>query len=124
VNAYLGLVLDFHVSSSEQLGVNPLGQSHEDVLPWSPDTHTQSKRSTDREDGVPDNVPQKGVQEEQTEVHNEHECQRKCCLVPAQCIAKDLVVTVLDLHAGHHLDRITERQRQEEVRFDILQPED
>lgn len=45
-------------------------------------------------------------------------------MVPAQSVAEDLVVTVLNLHASHDLDGITERQGQEEVRFDVFQTED
>ena len=62
----LGLVFDLHIGGGEQLGIDSLGQSHKDVFPRSPDAHSQCERSTDGEDGVPDDIPQEGVQEEQT----------------------------------------------------------
>ena len=71
----LGLVLDFHVASRNDLGVNSLGQSGENVFPWGPDTHTEGEGSSDGKDSVPNDIPQEGVEEEERKVHDVHDSQ-------------------------------------------------
>lgn len=45
-------------------------------------------------------------------------------MIPAQTVPKVLVVASLDLHPNHHLNGVTERQRQEEVGLGEFTPED
>lgn len=111
----LRLVLDFHIIRSKDFGIDPLGQPGEDILPRGPDTHTDSKASGDREDSVPNDIPQKGIQEEQSQVHDKHDSEGKSRLIRTQTIAEVLIVTVLNLHTVHDLHWVTERQSQEEV---------
>ena len=64
--------------------------------------------TTDTEDRVPNDVPQESVEEEEDQVHDKHDGQRKRCLIPAKRTAEHLVAAVLNLHSDHHLDGITE----------------
>ena len=64
----LGLVLRLHVSGSQDLGVDPLGQPCVDVLPRSPDGQTEHERPRDAERRVPDDPPEEGVQEVEHQV--------------------------------------------------------
>lgn len=113
----LRFVLDFHIIRSKDFGIDPLGQPGEDILPRGPDTHTDGKASGDREDSVPNDIPQEGIQEEQSQVHDKHDSESKGRLIHTQTTAKVLVATVLNFHTVHDLHRVTERQSQEEVRF-------
>lgn len=113
----LGLVLDFHVAGSDNLGVDSLGQSGKDVFPWCPDTHSKRERSSNRKDRVPNDIPQECVEEEEREVHDVHDGQGEGGLVGAEGVSKVSVGTVLDLHADHDSNRVSEREGQEEVGF-------
>lgn len=119
----LGLVLDFHVVGGQELGVDSLGQPHEDVFPRRPNAHAEGKRPSDTEDRVPDDVPEESVQEEEDEIHDEHDRERKRGLVAAETGTKRLVVAVLHLHTDHDPNGITERQGQEEVTLGELETE-
>ena len=77
----LGLVLDFHITGSDNLSVDSLGQSSKDILPWGPDTHTEGEGPSDGEDGVPNDIPQEGVEEEERKVHDVHDRQSEGGLV-------------------------------------------
>ena len=61
----LWFVLDFHFSGGQNLGVDSLWQSGENVSPWSQDGNTQVEGTTNGEDTVTDNVPHISIQEEQ-----------------------------------------------------------
>jgi hypothetical protein len=41
----LGLVLDLHIGSGQNLGVDTLGQTRENVSPWRPNGHTKVERA-------------------------------------------------------------------------------
>ena len=71
--AYLGLVLDLHVASSQQLRVDALRQALEDVPPRCPDRKAEYEGACDTENRVPDDIPKEGVEEEQDEVHDVHD---------------------------------------------------
>jgi hypothetical protein len=53
----LGLVFDFHIARCQDFRVDTFRESGKDVPPGSPDGDTEVKRTSDRENGVPDNVP-------------------------------------------------------------------
>jgi hypothetical protein len=55
--AHLWLILDLHVGGGEDLGVDSLWESGVDLLPGRPDRHSEGERSSDGEDGVPNDVP-------------------------------------------------------------------
>lgn len=111
----LWLVLYFHIIRSKDLGIDSLGQPGENILPRGPDTHTDCKASGDREDSVPNDIPQKGIQEEQSQVHDKHDSEGERRLIRTQTTAEVLIVTVLNLHTVHDLHWVTEGQSQEEV---------
>ena len=121
---YLGLVLNLHISRSQQLGVDPLGQTHVDILPRRPNGQSKAERPGNAEHRIPDDPPQEGIQEEEHEIHDVHDRERERSLVPAKCVAEVLVVAAVDLHTDHDLDRVLERQREEEVRLRELAAED
>jgi hypothetical protein len=77
------LVLYLHIRSSEDLGIDTLGQPGENVPPRRPDGDTEVERSRYREQHVEDNVPQIRVQEEKDEVREEHETKENLRLVLA-----------------------------------------
>lgn len=62
----LGLIFDFHVVGSKNLGINSLGKTQEDIGPRGPDGHSKGERSTDTVDGVPNDIPQESVKLETT----------------------------------------------------------
>ena len=63
-NQDLWFILNLHVRSSQDLGIDTLGESGEDVSPWGPDRHTEVERPGNGEDSIPDNIPKIGIQEE------------------------------------------------------------
>ena len=122
--ANLRLVLRLHVRRRQNLRVYALREPGVDVLPRRPDRQTQSERAPDGEHGVPDDPPEERVEEVKHEVHQVHDRQRERGLVPTQRVPEVLVVAAVDRHADHDLDRVLERQREEEVRLGELAPED
>ena len=121
---YLRLIFDLHVGGSQQFGVNTLWESSENILPWRPDGESESEGARDGKDGVPDNVPQEGIEEKEDEIHDEHSGKGESRLVLAEAVAHDGVSAVLDSHSNHDADGILERKGQEEVRLGELASED
>lgn len=112
----LGLVLDLHVGGCQNLGVDTLGQTREDVPPGSPDGYTEVERSCNREDRVQDNVPQEGIQEEQEQVGDVHDDEEYLWLLQAEDVANDGVTNAgVDGCRGQNSDRVTDGQNQVEV---------
>ena len=112
---YLGLVLHFHMLGSKQLGVNPLGKASVDVFPWSPNRETEGEGACNTENRVPDDEPEEGVEEVEDEIHDVHNRQGEDGLVGAQGIAKEAILTVLNLHPDHNSNRVGERNGEVEV---------
>ena len=117
----LGFVLDLHVCGSENLGVDTLGQTREDVPPWRPDRHTEIEGSADREDGIEDDVEQISIQEEEDKISEIHQDQQNHWLLLAENITDQFVTqTLSDFHGGQNIDRILDRERQEKIGFSQL----
>ena len=122
---HLGLVLDLHVRGGKDLRVDPLGQTREDVSPGRPDGDAEVEGTGDGEDGVPDDVPEVGVQEEEDQVGEEHEAKQDLRLMGTEDALEDAVADALgDLHRRQDTDGVTEGEGQEEVGFDQLGGED
>ena len=125
-NKDLGLVLDLHVRSSEDLGIDTLRQPRKDVPPGSPDGDTQVERSGNRKYRIPDDVPQVSIQKEQDQIREVHQTKNDHRLVLAQQLCRlvlseeRLPDTVVNLHGRKDTDGIPERQSQEEVRLNEL----
>lgn len=83
VNAYLGLVFNFHDLSGQDFSVDSFGETGKDVLPRGPDGQPKPKRTSNAEDSIPDDKPQEGIQEEKNQVHDEHDGQRELGLISA-----------------------------------------
>ena len=121
---YLGLVLDLHLRSRQELGVDPLRHPSVNLLPWRPDRQTEVERPSNTEHNNPDDVPEVRVQEEQYQVHHVHNGKRERHLVRAQSVAKDPITAALHLCPGHDCNGATEGGRKEEVGFGELAAED
>ena len=115
--AHLWLILDPDLLGRQQPTINPLGQLRKHKLPTRPHRQPQGKGPTDTEHRVPNDVPKEGIQEEQDEIHTEHDRQRELGLMLAQRIPKELVGASTDDHGRHGLDRGFEGPSEEEVRF-------
>jgi hypothetical protein len=150
--AHLWLILDLHVGGGEDLGVDSLWESGVDLLPGRPDRHSEGERSSDGEDGVPNDVPdeekerknssawkssrfkrkregtadlpEESVKEEEAEVHDEHDGEGEGGMVLAEGGSEVPVRAVLDSHPDHGSDGVLEREREEEVRLGELASED
>ncbi len=72
---YLRLVLNLHLATSKQLGIYPLRQPGENILPRRPNTQPKLEAPRDRENRIPNNVPQERIQEEQHQIHHIHDSQ-------------------------------------------------
>lgn len=117
------------------------------TLPWRPDRETDGERASDRVDcrrertkvsgrplqsrrgrerltGVPNDIPEEGVEEEEAEIHAEHDGEGERRLVTAKGVAKNLVRAVLHLHADHDAHGVLEREGEEEVRLGELAAKD
>jgi hypothetical protein len=57
---------------------------------------------------IPNDKPQVRVEEEERQIHAEHEGERECGLVATERVAKEFVVARLHFHADHHSDRVLE----------------
>ena len=90
----LGFVLYFHVRCCQDLGVDALRQTREDVPPWSPDRRTNVDRSWNGEDGIDLDVEQVCVQEEENQVRENHEAQCDLGLIFAQDVTTQKVITL------------------------------
>lgn len=84
-------------------------------MPRRPDRQPKCKRMSNTKHRVPNDVPQERVEEEQREVHDIHQRQRKRRLIDTQRIPEVLVGAILDSHAHHHKNRVLETERQEEI---------
>jgi hypothetical protein len=89
----LGLILDLHILGCQQLHINPLQQSGRDDIPYE------------------------CIQEEESEIHDIHDHQRKCNLVPTKSIPEKSIHAALDLHADHHLNQVAEWEHEIEIWF-------
>jgi len=121
----LGLVLDFHVGGSKNLGVDTLRQTGEDVSPGSPNRNTEVERASNRVDSVQNNVPEVSIQEEQNQVGDVHQNQSNGSLVVAKHCTNVLNTdAVSDFEGRQNTDGITQRQSQVEVGLCELGTED
>ena len=72
-----------------------------------PNGKAEVKGARDGENGVPDDPPQEGIQEER----KVHDGQGECGLVSAESVTGVLVVAHLNLHSDHGIDRPLEGER-------------
>lgn len=82
------------------------------------------KANDNEEERGREDSPKESVEEEQREVHNEHDGEGEGGLVGAERVPEVLVRASLNLHSRHDSDGILEREREEEVRLDELASED
>jgi hypothetical protein len=113
----LWLVLDFHITSREDFGVDTLRKASKDVPPRRPNRDTEVERACDRKHRIPNNVPQVGIEEEEDEIGEEHQAEQDPGLVLTQIIRQDLVAAVGDCHDTEDSNGVTERTGKESVRF-------
>ena len=78
-----GFVLDFHLSCSEELGVNSFRKPGVNIFPRCPNGKSSGKRTPNTEDDDPDDIPEVGVQEKEDEIHNIHNGQSKWDMISA-----------------------------------------
>ncbi|KAH3679223.1 hypothetical protein WICPIJ_008692 [Wickerhamomyces pijperi] len=120
----LWLVLDFHVGGGQDLGVDSLWQSGEDVSPWSQNGNTQVEGTTNGKDHVTDNVPQVGIQEEQDQVTQVHQTQGDSGLLTTQGVTPPELTSTSHVGGGQDSDWISQGKNQELVGFSVLGTKD
>src|SRR5690349_17877155 len=120
----LGLVFDVHVSSRKQLGIDALRQTGKNIAPRGPDRDAELEGLEDREDGVPDYVPQIGIQKKENQVCEEHDDNREDRHNGAQRLTQVLVLAVGDTLVVQSLEGILKGASQEEVGLDKLAGKD
>ncbi|KAH3669982.1 hypothetical protein OGATHE_002795 [Ogataea polymorpha] len=94
--------------------------SGKDVSPRCQNGNTQVERSSDRKQTVDQNVPHVSIQEEQHQVGSHHQAQSDSSLLFANDIAVPLFSMTPHRHSGQVPDWISQRQNQEEIRFDVF----
>jgi hypothetical protein len=109
-NENLRLVLDFHVRGGKNLGVHTLGQTGKDVSPRCHDGGTDVERSGNREDGVQENVPEVGIEEEENDIGKGHQGKNNSRMPSAKLITEQerISETRVDIHDAEISNRITE----------------
>ena len=120
----LGFVLYLQIRGCEEFGVDPLRQSGINLTPWCPNGEAEVEGACDRENNVPNDPPEEGIQKEEHEIHDVHDGQGESNLVCAKSVAEVLVVAGVDFHADHGIDGFSEGERQEPIRFGELATKD
>jgi hypothetical protein len=120
----LWLVLDFHITSREDFGVDTLWKASKDVPPRRPNGDTEVERTRYRKYRIPNNVPQVRIEEEEDEIRAEHQAEQNPWLVLTQIIRQDLVAAVGDFHDTEDSNGVLERTGKENVGFRKLGAKD
>lgn len=87
-------------------------------------SNQESKEKGERLTSVPDDIPEESIEEEETQVHAEHDGESECWLIPAESTSEQSIATVLYFHTDHDSNGILERKGEEEVRFSEFTSED
>ena len=99
----------------EDLGVDPLRQPREGVAPRSPESATEIDGSNNGESGVEDDVPEIGVEEEESQLRHKHATKHKQRLVLAKNLANVLSTnTIVILNKPQLSGRVLQRENHEE----------
>ncbi len=68
----LWLIFDLHVCGCKNLRVYTLRQARKNISPRGPDRYTEVEGPSNGENAIPDDVPKIRIEEEQTDICNEH----------------------------------------------------
>lgn len=124
----LRLVLDLHIRRGENLGVDTLRQTGEDVPPRTPDGDTEIEGAENGEDTVQDNVPKVGIKEEQDHVGEVHQTEQNLRVVRAEnvsrCAEESVTRAEFDRQERQDTSGILDVEGQKVVGLDELGEED